>query len=191
LFSNEFKKDEAGVTTSTPENNLWVMLTSNPTKEINFNAPIEKGDIVKLNFFASNVWNTKDEFWLSYLGDLNTDSLFKQGYDDNQGTTNYIIVDAVRGAATPNAIDQIFKTKIEYTLKKGSIKINSMKVTLNPTKKGNAYVAVDGFNKGQDYNRGASFKGQLSITKLSTNLVTPKAAEPVATAEETVAHPSV
>ncbi|TPI02722.1 collagen-like triple helix repeat-containing protein [Mycoplasma struthionis] len=189
LFSNDFKKDEAGVTTSTPENNLWVMLTSNPTKEINFNSSIEQGDIVKFDFFASNFWNRTDEFWITYAGELNSNSLFKKDYNDKQGITNYIIVDAVRGGATPNAVDQIFKAKIEYTLKRNSIKINSIKVALNTSKQGNQYKASAGFNTGgQDFNRGDSFKGHLSITKLSTNLVTPKAAEPAPAVEEATAH---
>ncbi|AZG68454.1 collagen-like triple helix repeat-containing protein [Mycoplasma struthionis] len=186
LFSSDFAKDTSTDNT-TPAGELWTKLTSN--QEIVFSSPIEKSDIVKLNFFASNKWNGNDEFRIYYLNQLDTSDLFINGYNDSEGITNYILVEAVRGGGLPNAINQIFRAKIEYTLKRGSIKINSIKAAFDSNKHGtNAYNAAIDFKTGQDFNKGEAFKGKLILTKISTNLVTPKAADSATTVEEDTTH---
>ncbi|AZG68461.1 collagen-like triple helix repeat-containing protein [Mycoplasma struthionis] len=158
-------------------------------QEVNFdNGEIKKGDIVNLRLEMQNGWNGST-FTSLYMGQLDTQPLFEteNGEANEEGIQGIIIPTIVKDGLGNNEPNNVFIIKAKYTLKKNSIQFNELRVSFYR----NNNKFEESANFGNKINTGQNFAGRITITKISTTEVTPKAAEPVATAEETVAHPSV
>ncbi|TPI02678.1 collagen-like protein, partial [Mycoplasma struthionis] len=90
------------------------------------NGEIKKGDIVRIRIQLTNNWKGQP-FTAFYLGELDTDGLFKENGDPvEKGIDGQIITDLAKNGVSNTAPKNIFKARIGYTLKAGSIKFTQL-----------------------------------------------------------------